>query len=271
MNLAIAAGIARQPQPDRLPQNIYGTEGDWETYSSPSRDARLKTAFKELRDMAERFIKMAKARDPHLHYGGKDLASDLLAIYDRGAAQCSLTYKRTDGSPVMLSYEEARRRLFLLSFDPYHCIERRWGATDAKELSTCPDGAEKQAWYAAEQKLRNQLDRTYEVEMDFSLEELKEPGPGRGVAVAPDIDVRAYLQALVPAKKPDAKPAAAAPPSPVTPREYSDTPHHGRLEAAMVIELISVRRAPRGGPRPAISHRSWQTRTRVAPRPSGPS
>ena len=28
-------------QPDRLPNNIYGTDGDWETYSTPSRDARL--------------------------------------------------------------------------------------------------------------------------------------------------------------------------------------------------------------------------------------
>jgi hypothetical protein len=213
VNLAIAAGISRQAQPDRLPQNIYGTEGDWETYSTPSRDARLKTAFKELRDMAERFVKMGRTKDPHLRYAGKDLAGDMLATYDRGAAACSLTYQRTDRSSVTISYEEARRRMFLLSFDPYHCIERRWGATDPKELATCLDGAEKQAWYAAEQKLRNQIDRTYEVEMDFSLEELKDSGLGRGVAQAPDIDVRGYLQALVPIRKPDAKPAQPPPSS----------------------------------------------------------
>jgi hypothetical protein len=213
VNLAIAAGISRLPQPDRLPPNIYGTEGDWETYSTPSRDARLKTAFKELRDMAERFIKMAKAKDPHLHYAGKDLADDLLTTYDRGAAACTLTYQRTDGSQVTLSYEESRRRLFQMSFDPYHCIERRWGASDQRELATCPDSSEKRAWYAAEQKLRNQIDRTYEVEMDFSLEELRETGPGRGVAQPPDIDVRGYLQALAPARKPDAKPAAPPPSS----------------------------------------------------------
>jgi hypothetical protein len=30
--------------------------------------------------------------------------------------------------------------------------------------------------------------------MDFSLADLKTPGPGKGVLKPPDIDVRAYLQ-----------------------------------------------------------------------------
>ena len=55
VNLAVSAGIPRLPQPDRLPANIYGTQGDWEIYSTPSRDARLKTSFKELRDNVQRF------------------------------------------------------------------------------------------------------------------------------------------------------------------------------------------------------------------------
>ena len=54
--VAIKAGIHKRPQPDRLPNNIYGTDGDWETYSTPSHDARLKTAFKELRDEVARFL-----------------------------------------------------------------------------------------------------------------------------------------------------------------------------------------------------------------------
>jgi hypothetical protein len=213
VTLAIQTGLANQPQPDRLPLNIYGTEGDWETYSTPSRDARLKTAFKELRDMAARFIHLYQTRDPHLHYAGKNLPLDMLGAYERGAATCSIAYTRTNGSVINLSYEEARRRLFLMSFDPYQCVERRWGASDAKELSTCPDDGEKQAWYAAEQKLRNQIDRTYEVAMGFTLEELSQPGPGRGVAQPPDIDTRSYLLSLLP------RPTASAPkpaPSPWT-------------------------------------------------------
>ncbi|HEY1632973.1 MAG TPA: hypothetical protein VGF56_16770 [Rhizomicrobium sp.] len=194
--LALQQGLQNRGEPDRLPANIYGTEGDWEDFSTPSRDARLKTAFKELRDQTERFVKMYQTSDKHLVYKGRDLVGDLIAIYDREAAACHLTYLRSDNSPVTLGYDDMRKRLFLMSFDPYQCVERRWGAADPRELATCRDGAQKQAWYAAEQNLRNQLDRAYDAKMDFTLEELRTPGPGKGVAQAPDIDVRAYLTTM---------------------------------------------------------------------------
>ena len=190
--LAIRAGLAAQAEPARLPDNIYSTYGDWETYSSPSRDARLKTAFKELRDAAERFVRLYRSRDPMLVYKGKDLIGDLIATYDRKAAQCTIAYTRSDGSPFTIGYEEARKRLFAFSFDPYQCVERRWGAA-LLELATCPDTASKAAWYEAQQNLRNQIDRTYEAEMDFTLAELKILGPGKGVSAPPDIDVRGFL------------------------------------------------------------------------------
>ena len=193
VTLAITGGIASQPQPGHLPQNIYGTEGDWEIYSTPSRDARLKTAFKELRDQAARFMAMYQAADPKLKYVGQNLAVDMLTAYDREAATCWIAYVRSDKSPAAFSYEEARKRLFLMSFDPYHCIERRWGASDPRELATCRDGETKRAWYGAEQYLRNQIDRTYDVQMGFSLGALQAHVEGSGVAAAPDIDVRTYL------------------------------------------------------------------------------
>ena len=56
--LAIRRAWRRSPSRIACRDNIYGTDGDWETYSSPSRDARLKTAFKELRDTAERFVRL---------------------------------------------------------------------------------------------------------------------------------------------------------------------------------------------------------------------
>jgi formylglycine-generating enzyme required for sulfatase activity len=197
VDLAVSAGIENRSEPDRLPRNIYGTEGDWEIYSTPSRDARLKTAFKELRDKAQRFVEMyQRADDTHLLYSGSDLVGDMLDAYDREAGKCTLTYLRSDGVPVTLSYEEARKRLFLFSFDPYQCIERRWGASDAGELSSCRDDNLKSAWYGAEQNLRNQIDRTYDAQMNFSLPELKEPGPGKGVMSPPETDARGYLVSM---------------------------------------------------------------------------
>ena len=196
VDLALKAGMANREEPERLPQNIYGTDGDWETYSTPSRDARLKTAFKELRDYAERFMRMYQAKDPKLAYRGSDLATDLIATYDRKAAQCSITYTRSDGSPFTIGYEDARKRLFAMSFDPYQCAERRWGAGTGEEFGTCGETTLKAAWYDAEQNLRNQIDRTYDAEMDFTLEELRTPGPGKGLTAPPDVDVRFYLTGL---------------------------------------------------------------------------
>ncbi|HWD50577.1 MAG TPA: hypothetical protein VG309_11660 [Rhizomicrobium sp.] len=196
VTLAIEARLENQPQPARLPANIYGTEGDWETYSTPSRDARLKTAFRELRDQTERFVKMYQTHDKKLVYEGHDVVADLIATYDGEASKCRISYTRTDGSQVSFGFAEAIKRLFRMSFDPYQCVERRWGASDAAELSTCHDGANKQAWYAAEQNLRNQLDRTYDAQMDFTLEELGTPGAGKGVPAPPDVDTRGYLGRL---------------------------------------------------------------------------
>ncbi|MBI1213549.1 MAG: hypothetical protein GC190_18980 [Alphaproteobacteria bacterium] len=215
VDLAIAAKIQLKPQPDRLPQNIYGTDGEWEEFSTPSRDARLKTSFKELRDQVQRFVEWHAAGDKRIVYQGANLQRDLLQTYDTEAAACSITYARSDGSQMQLGYEEARRRMWALSFDPYHCIERRWGAS-GPEAATCRDGQVKTAWYQAEQNLRNQIDRTYDARMNFNLAELKQgPGPGKGVAAPPDIDVRAYLIAVI-AHPPVIAPAQ--PPAPVPPK-----------------------------------------------------
>jgi hypothetical protein len=92
-----------------------------------------------------------------------------------------------------MGYEEAGRRLFDMSFDPYQCVERRWGANSGYEFAPCADNTVKTAWYEAERNLRNQIDRTYDARMDFTLAELKTPGLGKGVPAPPDTDVRAYL------------------------------------------------------------------------------
>ncbi len=188
--VSLAAGIQNRPAPERLPPNIYGTEGDWETFSTPSRDARLKTAFKEVRDTVQRFLELWRARDQRLVYAGSDLAGDMRRIHAQAAQACSIAYVRSDGAKMVLTYEEARLRLFRMSFDPHHCVERRWGAS-GPELASCRDGTLKRRWYDAQQRLRNQIDRSYEARMDFSLSEL-EAGRG-GVTAAPDTDASAFL------------------------------------------------------------------------------
>ena len=198
VDLAIKAGIHKRPQPDKLPHNIYASKGDWETYSTPSRDARIKTGLEELRDETARFLELAKARSGILDYAGADLRADLLRVYTEETAACAITYIRTDGKPKELSFEEIKRRLFNLSFDPHHCIERRWGATEPDELSSCPDDRLKTAWYVAQDRLRNQLVRTYGEPMGWDLAALRDPSRDIGIADAPDIDTLAVLRADAP-------------------------------------------------------------------------
>ncbi len=194
VDAAVRAGIHEKPQPPRLPANIYATQGEWEIYSTPSRDARLKTGFEELRDEVERFLKLAHEGSPLIRYDGGDLRRDLLEIYQAESADCPVTYVRSDGTPQTLGFEEVRRRLFLLSFDPYHCIERRWGASQEPELATCRDGPDKRAWYLAEQRLRYQTVRTYGEPMGWSLTELQNPAADIGMPDAPDVDVLKVLE-----------------------------------------------------------------------------
>lgn len=193
VDAAVTDRMHARPQPDRLPDNIYGTSGDWEVHSTPSRDARLRTAFKELRDEVARFLEMAAAKSDRINYQGNDLRRDLREAYTQEANACTISYKRSDGQMKELSFIEATRRLHLLSFDPYHCVERRWGANDTVELASCTDGADKTAWYAAEQRLRNQIERTYHVRMNFSLADLKRKAPGSGVDAPPNVDVLELL------------------------------------------------------------------------------
>lgn len=186
--------------PAKMPRNIYGTDGVWELYSTPSRDARLKTAFKEMHDQIREFVRMKETDAPRLNYAGTDLPGDMLKAYNEESAACVTDYKTTNGRRISLTIDDISRRLFKLSFDPYQCIERRWGATDPAELASCPDGPAKTRWYEAQQPLRNQIDRTYDVEMDYTVDQL-ERGPyglesGRGVATAPEVDVKSWLESL---------------------------------------------------------------------------
>lgn len=197
---AIENRIDKQPAPPRLPHNIYGTFGYWEFYSTPSRDARLKTALKEQRDHIEVLIGLQQQGSPSVEYGGANLIGDLLAAYDEESQRCVTTYVRSNGTRVNMSIHDIVGRIYDLSFDPYQCVERRWGAQTAEERSSCQDTADKTVWYNAQRFLRNQIDRTYDVQMSYTPSEL-EAGPhglltGRGVAEGPDLDVRAMLERM---------------------------------------------------------------------------
>lgn len=194
---AFTANIHKKKQPSRLPDNIYGTDSmEWEIYSTPSRDARIKTAFVQFgRDLA-RYIQMWVERDSRIVYDGLFLKEDLQKNYEEISESCRVLYYNSAGVPVILTFDDMMRRLFKMSFDPYHCIERRWGATSEEELASCPDDRTKRRWYEAEQRLRNQIDRRYDQAMSFTVQDLEERAEGSGVDEPPPADIKAVIDAV---------------------------------------------------------------------------
>ena len=196
VDLDIKDGISTKEHPGRLPDNIYGSENlEWETYSTPSRDARVKAAFVQFyKDMAS-MIDMWVKRDPRIVYDGNFLKQDLAKAYAEQSQACTITYLNSSKRPVPMTFDDMMHRLFLISFDPYHCVELRWGA-DGAERESCTDGKAKRRWYDAEQRLRNQPDRTYDISMAFDLDDLNRHVKGSGLDQAPPVDIKSLIDTM---------------------------------------------------------------------------
>ena len=157
VNQAIANGISAKLHPSSIPPNIYSSDnGEWESYATPARDARLKAGFVGFRRELGRMIGQWLNRDPRIVYDGNDLKRDLLAAYDQQSQACTITYLSSDKRPVARTFDDMSRRLFAMSFDPYHCVELRWG----DDGTGCPDQAGKRRWYAMQAQMRREVDRS---------------------------------------------------------------------------------------------------------------
>ncbi len=132
--------------------------------------------YKDMAEMIDLWVK----RDPRIVYDGNFLKDDLERAYLQQSQACTITYLNSAKRPVPMTFDDMVHRLFAISFDPYHCIELRWGA-DGDERQSCTDGKAKLRWYEAEQRLRNQPDRTYDLQMGFDIAELNAHVKGSGV------------------------------------------------------------------------------------------
>lgn len=150
---ADSRGYWRLPHPGRLegvtPEDAY----IWLAFSTPGRDRRLRGHLQRLADGLQRLLALYVAGDPLVSYSGKAPRRDLQAVFDKGTEICSAAYVGSDGQRTILTLRDLLIRIPALSFDPYHCPERRWGAS-GKELARCDEDGEKARWYAAQAPLR---------------------------------------------------------------------------------------------------------------------
>ncbi len=158
VDAAVSRGIHQKPHPSSLPYNIYGTEGEWESYSSPGRDARLKAQIREMFNLIRQSVTaVASGNHPYEFSGSaEELVREYDALWRAASSDIQVRYTDSGGDKVTLTLGEIMERLFKLSFDPYHCPELRWGDTEA---ASCPDGSSKRRWYEQEQRLRNAIDK----------------------------------------------------------------------------------------------------------------
>jgi hypothetical protein len=176
--IATEKDIHLLPHPEALPNNIFGADGDWEKYSSPGRDVTFKARVLNFAGNLKKYREMINAKHFLMKPGltvalMKDQAR---AVWNEVSNSCKVSYINSVGQEVAFNLAEAVKRAPLMAFDPYLCPEHRFGATDARELSTCTDTAEKNDWYLYQQFLRNRTVKTNLEPMGWKLDELRAMG-----------------------------------------------------------------------------------------------
>lgn len=165
VNICVEKGIHKKQHPGSLPWNIYGTDGLWEEFSTPSRDARLKVAFRDFFERTRSMLMQTYQQNPQQ---AMQLAAAMLQHYQQLSPRFSVNYSDSSGKVRLLTFDDVSSRLFKMSFDPYHSIEYRWGG-GPEELALSPDNHTKIRFYELEYRLRNQLDRVYNQPTPLSM------------------------------------------------------------------------------------------------------
>lgn len=194
VDLSIDLGLVSQSHPG-LPDNIYNTVGDWESYSTPSRDIRYRGGFLALADLIRSSTESVANGDGDYAYAGtpSELLAELQAVWEQKSASCKFAYRNSSGADVWLDLRDVMDRLWDLSFDPYHCPEMRWGANPAgdgraahAEYGTCPVDVDKEGYYWLEERLRNATQKTGAATTP----------PESGPATHPVVDIPALIAEL---------------------------------------------------------------------------
>jgi hypothetical protein len=134
----LASGKPPADMPDG--SRIFETQGEWEDFSTPSRDLRLLIAIDVARAIPAR---VARRPERYAMPAGKnvdDVRRDLEARLSRELSSRTFKYLRTDGSEWELHLKDVvdREASLEMAYNPNECVEHRWGAPDGSpESSTC--------------------------------------------------------------------------------------------------------------------------------------
>jgi hypothetical protein len=138
----LASGKPAADMPDGA--KIFETTGDWEDFSTPSRDLRLLIAIDVARGIPAR---VARRPERYAMPAGKSadlVRTQLEARLARELHARKFKYVRTDGTEWELTLQDVvdREAGLEMAYNPNECVESRWGAPpESDEASTCRDHA----------------------------------------------------------------------------------------------------------------------------------
>jgi hypothetical protein len=134
----LASGKTAADMPDGA--KIFETTGEWEDFSTPSRDLRLLIAIDVARGIPAR---VARRPERYAMPAGKSpdqVRADLEARLVRELDERRFKYVRSDGSDFELRLKDVvdREPSLEMAYNPNDCVEARWGApAGSEEASTC--------------------------------------------------------------------------------------------------------------------------------------
>jgi hypothetical protein len=149
--LSTARAAAEMPEGEK----IFETVGEWEDFSTPSRDLRLLIAIDVARALPSRVGRRASRYAMPPGVSPERVQADLEQRLAHELHDRKFVYARSDGSEWQLSLEDvvARQTALEMAYNPNDCVEQRWGAPPGTaEASTCvahapPEQTEKMASY----------------------------------------------------------------------------------------------------------------------------
>ena len=134
----LASGKPVAEMPDGA--KIFEATGDWEDYSTPSRDLRLLIAIDVTRSLPGRVARRAERFAMPQGKGPAQVEQDLEQRVGQELRDRKFKYTRSDGSDWELTLADVVDRQIPLemAYNPNDCVELRWGAPLASaEASTC--------------------------------------------------------------------------------------------------------------------------------------
>jgi hypothetical protein len=134
--LASGKPVAEMP----VGATIFETTGEWEDFSTPSRDLRILIAIDVARALPTRVARRPERYKMPPGETPEQVRAQMEARLAKELKERTFEYVRSDGSPWKLALQDVveRQAALEMAYNPNDCVELRWGApASSNEATTC--------------------------------------------------------------------------------------------------------------------------------------